>query len=242
MDLGLDQTKLADAIFALGKPVVLVLQGGRPFAIPEYYGEAAAVLSTYFPGQSGGRAISDVIFGQFNPGGRIPASIPYSVGTLPVFYSYKPTARFRYYADSPGNHPIYSFGYGLSYSTFSTRSFKAVSFSSASSTFSDGDTIIFTVDVINNSTIAGSYVAQVYLLNRVSTITQPQKQLMAFKRVNIEAQGVVTVTMELEVDRYLPIMNYKWDWELEKGKYTFALLENSAYDVDLNTNVTLDCV
>jgi beta-glucosidase-like glycosyl hydrolase len=86
LDLSTNQTELADAIFELGKPVILVLQGGRPFAIPEYYSQSAAVLNTFFPGQSGGQAISDVIFGVTNPGGRVPITVPYSVGTLPVFY------------------------------------------------------------------------------------------------------------------------------------------------------------
>lgn len=88
LDLSAPQTALADAIFGLGKPVVTVLQGGRPFAIPEYYARSAAVLDTFFPGQSGGQAISDVLFGLFNPGGRLPITIPSDVGTLPVFYKY----------------------------------------------------------------------------------------------------------------------------------------------------------
>lgn len=74
-------------MFSLGKPLILVLQGGRPFAIPAYYSQAAAVITAFFPGQSGGQAISDVLFGEFNPGGRVPISVPFSEGTLPSFYS-----------------------------------------------------------------------------------------------------------------------------------------------------------
>jgi len=75
-------------MFSLGKPVILVLQGGRPFAIPEHYSRAAAVINAFFPGLAGGQAITDVLFGEFNPGGRIPISVPRSVGTLASFYSY----------------------------------------------------------------------------------------------------------------------------------------------------------
>jgi hypothetical protein len=87
LGLSIPQAEPADAIFALGKPVIMVLQGDRPFAIPEYYGQAAAVLNAFFPGPAGGQAITDVLFGEFNPGGRIPISVPFSVGTLPSFYS-----------------------------------------------------------------------------------------------------------------------------------------------------------
>ena len=217
----------------------MVLQGGRPFAIPEYYAKAAAVLNAFFPGQSGGKAISDVLFGLFNPGGRVPLTVPYDVGTLPVFYHYKNTARFRQYTDLPWA-PTYSFGYGLSYTTFSRSSFRAKS-SSGDETFKRGDTIFFDVDVKNDGRMAGSIVVQVYLLGRVSSITQPLKQLMAFQRVYLEAGEKRTVRMELEVDRYLPILNRNWEWELESGDYVFALLEDSAWDADTGVNVSMSC-
>ncbi|TVY94156.1 Beta-glucosidase B [Lachnellula willkommii] len=240
LGLSASQSQLTDALFLLNKPIILVLQGGRPFAIPEYYSRAAAVINAFFPGQSGGQAISDVLFGLFNPGGRLPLSVPYGVGTLPVFYNYKATARYRYYADSPWA-PTYSFGYGLSYTNFSQSSF-GVRASSSDTTFTNGDTIFFSVDVTNTGSVAGSYVTQVYLLARVSAITQPVKQLMAFQRVYLDVGERTTVQMELEVDRYLPILNRAFEWELEKGQYTFALLENSAFDADVGVNGTLTCV
>ncbi|RDW61408.1 glycoside hydrolase family 3 protein [Coleophoma crateriformis] len=240
LDLSKNQTELSDAIFALGKPVVMVLQGGRPFAIPEYYAQASAVLNAYFPGQSGGQAISDVLFGVFNPGARIPVSVPRSVGTLPVFYNYKPTARFRVYTDEPWA-PVYSFGYGLSYTTFRTSAL-SISSSSDTTTFSDGDTLFFSVDVTNTGELAGSYLAQVYLLGRRSTTTRPVKQLMAFQRVYLEPGEERTVVMELEVDRYMPVVNLAWQWELEKGEYVFALLEHSGFDADTGINATMVCI
>ena len=88
LDLPTPQTHLTNALFALQKPIILILQGGRPFAIPEYYSQASAVLNAFFPGQSGGQAISDVLFGEFNPGGRVPISVPFSVGTMPASYSF----------------------------------------------------------------------------------------------------------------------------------------------------------
>lgn len=240
LSLSANQTLLADAVFALKKPVVMVLQGGRPFAIPEYYAKAAAVLNAYFPGQAGGQAISDVLFGLVNPGGRIPVSVPRDVGTLPVFYHYKQTARANTYTDTAWA-PCYSFGYGLSYTSFETLYFSAAS-TSASSTFKAGDAITFTVEIENTGKVAGSYVPQVYLLGRVSSTTQPMKQLMAFTRVYLDPGEKRTAKMELEVDRYLPILDRGFEWVLETGEYTFALLEDSRWDADTRVNVTLTCV
>ncbi|KAJ6579657.1 glycoside hydrolase family 3 protein [Mycena vulgaris] len=240
LSLSANQTVLADAMFALGKPVVIVLQGGRPFAIPDYYSKAAAVLDAFFPGQSGGQAISDVLFGLFNPGGRVPLSVPYDVGTLPVYYNYKFTAHAKNYTDS-FSFPSYSFGYGKSYSTFSVSGFNASS-TRGVHTFSAGETINFRVTVKNEGPMAGSYVPQVYLLVRVSTVTRPLQQLVAFDRVYLDVGESATVVMPLEVDRYLPIVNRRYDWELEHGDYVFALMDRSGIDADKSTNVTLTCV
>ncbi|CAG8961854.1 hypothetical protein HYFRA_00014045 [Hymenoscyphus fraxineus] len=236
LQLSPSQTILTEKLYDLGKPVILVLQGGRPFSIPELYSRSAAVLMTFFPGQSGGKAISDVLFGLFNPGGRVPLSVPYDVGTLPVFYNFKTTARYKQYIDIQ-SYPSYSFGYGLSYTTFDVSEF-----ASSSTSFSEGSIITFSVTIANNGTFAGSYTPQVYLLkpNRSAT-TQAEKKLVAFTRVYLAAGTSTVVKMELEVDRYLPIVNRKWEWELEKGDYVFALLEDSRWNANTSVNVTMTC-
>ncbi|KAG7439704.1 glycoside hydrolase family 3 protein [Guyanagaster necrorhizus] len=240
LELSVNQTKLADAIFALGKPVVLLLEGGRPFAIPEYYSKSAAAINAFFPGQSGGQAIADVLFGEFNPGGRVPLSVPYDVAQLPVYYNYKFTDHAINYTDLY-SFPTYSFGYGLSYTTFSVQNFNSTS-TGGVRTFAPGETITFRVEVTNEGNIAGSYVAQVYLLVRVSTIVRPRKQLVAFDRVYLDAGQTKVATMELEVDRYLRIVNRRYEWELERGEYVFALLEHGGPDANTMTNVTMLCL
>jgi hypothetical protein len=230
---------LTEAILDTGKPVVMVPEGGRPFAIPEFYNRSAAVLNSYFSGQSGGQAIADVLFGRFNPGGRLPLTIPASVGQLPVFYNYKPTAHGAAYVDIDPT-PAYPFGYGLSYTNFSLSHFSATA-GNNKSTFLARDTITFSVNVKNSGAVEGSYVPQVYLLQRVSKIVQPVKQLVAFSRVYLDPGETTTVRMDLEVDRYLKILNRRYEWELEKGDYTFALLENGGMFVDTSINVTLRC-
>lgn len=248
LGLAPSQDELAKAIYALGKPVVLVLQGGRPFAIPEYYNQSAAVLSAWFPGQSGGQAIADVLFGKTSPGGRLPVSVPRHVGQLPINYNYKSLGRKIKYLDVD-DQPCYAFGYGLSYSTFEVSDFAASSAPanasetvSSQDTFGAGDIITFSATVRNIGNLDGSYVAQVYLLGRFSSIVQPVKQLIAFQRVYLTAGEETVVQLELEVDRYLTIIN-RWDeWELEKGEYTFALLEHGGDLADTGTNVTMTSV
>ncbi|KAK8092387.1 glycoside hydrolase family 3 protein [Apiospora kogelbergensis] len=262
LGLSPSQDRLARAVYAAGKPVVLALQGGRPFAIPEYYASSAAVLSAFFPGQSGGQAIADVLFGAASPGGRMPVTVPRHVGQLPVYYNFKRFARKIKYLDVD-SEPLYWFGYGLSYTTFATSGFRANSRASASSrmneqkeedqhrletmntngTFTSGDTITFSISVSNNGTRAGSFVAQVYLLGRVSSVVQPVRQLVAFRRVYLEAgEEAHDVTMELDVDRYLTIYN-RWDeWELEKGAYTFSLLSHGGSPLEMGLNFTMVCV
>lgn len=254
LGLSPSQDSLAKAIYQLGKPVILVLQGGRPFAIPEYYSQSAAVLSAWFPGQSGGQAIADVLFGKVDPGGRLPISVPKHVGQVPIYYNYKNLGRKIKYLDVD-SLPAYPFGYGLSYTKFGVSGFvvsgiKAFTENDTEDavkrledgTFHTGDFITFSVSVRNNGDVEGSYVAQVYLLGRVSSIVQPVKQLVAFQRVYLGAGEEVVVNMDLDVDRYLTIIN-RWDeWELEKGEYTFALLEHGGDSADTGMNITMTCV
>jgi hypothetical protein len=160
---------------------------------------------------------------------------------LPVFYNHKRTARANIYLDDDWT-PCYPFGYGLSYTTFSSTNFRAWSSSSLHHTFTDTDTLFFSLEITNIGTREGSYVPQIYLLQRVSQITQPVKQLMGFKRVYLEAGEKRTVKMELEVDRYLPVLDRGWSWVLEKGEYVFTLAEDGGVSADLSVNVTLRCV
>lgn len=244
--LSTEQERLANAILELGKPVVLSVSGGRPLAIPHLYAQATAVLLTYYGGQAGGQAVADILTGKFNPGGRLPISIPRHVGQLPVFYNMKPSSKLADYNDDVSG-AVYPFGYGLSYTNFSLLSF-AISQPSSSSRqlsvgqFSKGEELSFAVTVANTGSMAGSYVVQVYLLGRVSQVTQPVRQLMAFKRVYVAAKQNATVTLQVDVDRYLKILNRQGQWELEKGNYTFSILDHSGVDGATGKNLTLQCV
>ncbi|KAJ3882409.1 glycoside hydrolase family 3 protein [Lentinula edodes] len=240
LGLSENQTALADALFDLEIPIVLVLEGGRPFAIPDYYDRCAAALETFFAGQSGSQAIADVLFGEFNPGGRMPLSIPYDASSLPAFYNYHATAHAVNYTDIY-SYPSHWFGYGLSYTNFSISGFNATS-SGGVKTFTNGETITFRVTVTNEGSLSGSYVAQIYLLARVSNIVRAERQLVAFTRVYLNAGESKHITMDLEVDRYLPIVNRQYNWELEAGDYTFAIMDSGAPTASTAMNVTMSCL
>jgi hypothetical protein len=244
LGLSANQTALADAMFSLNKPIVLVLHGARPFAIPRYYSQAAAVISVNFPGQQGGQGIADVLFGKVNPGGRLPVFVPVHEGQLRVYYNYKQTARKKWYTDII-SFPQYPFGYGLSYTTFNVSNYRGSTIS-GSQNFTANDTIVFEADVINTGSRSGSFVVQIYLLQRVSQITQPLQQLVAFQRVYVEPGQKVTARMELEVGRYLRMLDRRYEWVVGKGKYVFAMLDNGGWDALWNSNVggnvTMVCI
>jgi hypothetical protein len=245
LDFNADQSALATAIFALDKPVVLVLHGGRPFAVPHFYSRAAAVLDANFPGQSGGQALADVLFGAASPGGRLTVSVPVHEGQLPVYYNYKQTAKKKWYVDIE-SLPYYPFGYGLSYTTFNVSNYRGQTARGSASNFTAADTLVFEADVTNTGDAPGSYVAQVYLLQRVSAISQPLKQLVAFQRVYVGAGETAVVRMEVEVERYLRMLDRAYEWVVERGTYTFAMLDHGGWDALWNAeaggNVTMKCL
>lgn len=237
MGLSANQTALAHALVALNKPIILVLSGGRPFAIPELYNASSAVLTTWFGGQSAGKAIADVLFGNFNPGGRLPLTVPRSVGQMPVFYNFKGSSHLASYLDLD-LEPAYPFGHGLSYTNFTLSNL-----TSSSPTFTPAsDTLSFSFQLRNTGPCPGSHVPQLYLPQRVSQISQPVLQLISFDRVYLNPGEERTVQLNVDVQRYLRILNRKYEWEVEKGEYVFSLRENGGMEGREWGNVTLRCV
>ncbi|CAK7234751.1 hypothetical protein SBRCBS47491_009055 [Sporothrix bragantina] len=240
------QEALVEAVLSTtDKPVVLVLFGGRPLAIPQHYRRAAAVVSAFFPGPAGGQAIADVLFGIVDPGGsRLPRTVPRSIGQLPVRYDEKPSDRSAQYVDATreDTRPCYSFGRGLSYTTFGISGFTAESNSSLSS-FTLGDTITFSIDLCNTGARRGSFALQIYLLGRVSVVTQPIRQLVAFQRVDDLAPSETRrITASLDVDRILRILDRSDQWMLERGLYEFAARSHGGDDAEEYGRAALTCV
>ncbi|MDE2449510.1 MAG: glycoside hydrolase family 3 C-terminal domain-containing protein [Gammaproteobacteria bacterium] len=178
------QQALADAMFALGKPVVVVLINGCPLAVDEIAHQASALLEGWYPGQEGGTAIADVLFGRTDPGGKLTVTVPRSVGFVPYNYDGKPSAHRGYqFAD---NSPLFPFGYGLSYTTFDVGAPRL-----SATSVPAGGTVTVAVPVRNTGKVAGDEVVQLYLHERVTSVTEPTLVLRGFRRVSL-APGAAT--------------------------------------------------
>lgn len=191
IDLPGVQQALANELFKTGKPVIIVLMNGRPLAIPELDEKASAILETWFLGTQAGNAIADVLFGDYNPSGKLPVTFPRSLGQVPIFYSMKNTGRpmeidpknkytSKYLDES--NYPLYPFGFGLSYTTFT---YGDISLNKKS--FSANDSITVSCTITNSGSVAGEEVVQLYVRDLVGSVTRPVKELKGFTKVMLQA-------------------------------------------------------
>ncbi|KAA9000609.1 beta-glucosidase BglX [Affinibrenneria salicis] len=195
------QRKLIAALKATGKPLVLVLMNGRPLSLVSEDQQADALLETWFSGTEGGNAIADVLFGDYNPAGKLPMSFPRSVGQIPIYYNHLPTGR-PYSPENPGkytshyydeaNGPLYPFGYGLSYTTFSLSDMHL----SAPRLKRDG-TLTASVRVKNTGQRTGETVVQLYLHDVVASLSRPVKELRGFHKVMLQPGQEKTLTFTI---------------------------------------------
>jgi beta-glucosidase len=224
LDLLGKQQALLQAVVATGTPVVVVLIKGRPLNLNWMAAHVPALLDAWYPGQEGGHAVADVLFGDYNPAGRLPISVPKSVGQLPVYYNAKrPTPHDYVEID---NKPLYSFGHGLSYSKFE---YSALQVNVAESAGAVQVKVQFNVK--NTSARAGDEVAQLYLRDDVSSVVTPGKQLKKFQRLSLKVGEQQTVTFELTTDD-LALLNGNLKWVVEPGTFT-VMLGASSNDIRL---------
>jgi beta-glucosidase len=204
LDLPGKQEELIKAIKATGRPFAVVLFNGRPLTLEEVQADSPAILEAWFPGVEGGNAVTDVLYGKVNPGGKLPVSFPRSVGQVPIFYNHQPTGRpcdigSKYnsrHRDILSCAPLYEFGYGLSYTTFRVSNLRL------SSTLMNarGGKITASADVTNTGSRAGDEVAQLYLRDPVASISQPVRRLRGFERVTLQPGQRKTVSWTLTPD------------------------------------------
>lgn len=218
------QMDLARAIFALNKPTIVLLLNGRPLAVGELAEEADALIEGWYLGQETGHAVADVLFGRVNPGGKLPVTIPRSVGQLPVFYNHKPTARRGYLFDETS--PLFPFGYGLSYTTFQMSAPRLVN-----PAIAVGDAAQVQVDVTNTGAVAGDETVQIYVRDDHASVTRPVLELAAFQRVTLAPGETRTVTLDLPA-RALSLWNVDMQRVVEPGTFTIHAGPNS---VDLQS-------
>ncbi len=224
LDLIGQQEDLARAIFALGKPTVVILLNGRPLSVNYLAEKAPALIEGWYLGQETGNAVADVVFGRENPGGKLPVSFARHVGQLPVFYNHKPTARRGYLFET--TKPLYPFGYGLSYTRFDISEPRL-----ARPTIAMNQSVAVAVDVTNTGRRGGDEVVQLYVRDDEASITRPVMELKKFRRVRLRPGERQTVSFELTPDD-LSFWNIDMKRVVEPGTFTIMAGPNS---VDLKS-------
>jgi beta-glucosidase len=211
LDLPGRQDDLARAVLRTGKPVVVLLLNGRPLSIVELAERAPAILEGWYLGQETGTAVADVLFGDVNPGGKLPITFPRSVGQLPAFYNHKPSARRGYLFHD--NAPLFPFGHGLSYTTFAFDNLRVTPEQIAP----DGTAVVH-VDVTNTGQRAGDEVVQLYLRDQVSSVTRPVQELKGFRRITLQPGETQTVEFTLTPE-HLQFLDARMQLVVEPGLF-----------------------
>jgi beta-glucosidase len=223
------QEKLMQEIVKLGKPVVLVLIQGRPLATTWAENNIPAILNAWYPGMEGGNAIADVIFGDYNPAGRLTVSVPRSLGQIPVYYTAKRSGYQRDYIDESGK-PLYSFGYGLSYTTFEYSDLEITTGNENGSVYAVAE-----FQVTNSGMRDGDEVVQLYVRDDVSSFTTPDRQLKAFQRIHLKTGETRKVSLRLDEDSFsLYLGNGRW--AVEPGSFTI-MVGASSRDIRLTRRI-----
>ncbi|WP_395045439.1 glycoside hydrolase family 3 C-terminal domain-containing protein, partial [Flavobacterium sp.] len=222
IDLPGVQQELLEAIYKVNTNIVLVLSNGRPLAIPWADENIPSILETWHLGTQSGNAIAQVLYGDYNPSGKLPMTFPRSVGQVPIYYNYKNTGRptmnepesvfWSHYMDEK-NTPLYAFGYGLSYSKFEYSNLKL-----SSSSFSENGKIEVSVDLKNNSSVSGKEVVQLYIRDLVASITRPVKELKGFEMVALKANETKKVTFVIDA-KTIEFFTANSKWEAEAGDF-----------------------
>jgi len=230
LDLTGVQEELVQAVQATGTPVVLVLVNGRPLSIRWEAEHVPAIVEAWLPGEAGGAAVADVLFGDVNPSGRLAITVPRSSGQLPAYYNYKPSKEYWIgqawthhggYADMPGT-PLYAFGYGLSYTQFEYSNLRM----ERPQISAQGATKV-SVDVRNTGSVAGVETPQLYMHEQFSPVSTPVKQLRGFERIALEPGQKKTVTFDVG-PKDLQLLDENMHWTVVPGTFDIMIGKSSA--------------
>ncbi|KAJ6191392.1 hypothetical protein N7519_001413 [Penicillium mononematosum] len=233
------QADLVRAISDTGKPTVVVFSSGKPITEPWIANSTAALVQQFYPSEQGGNALADVLFGDYNPSGRLSVSFPHDVGSLPVYYDYLNSGRaigdsghvgangtivfgHQYAIGTP--QPWYPFGYGKSYSTFE---YSSISLDKANTTVKD--TLTASVDVTNTSPVDGTEVVQLYIVDTIASVDVPNRKLKAFKKLRVKAGETATVKLPVSIQG-IGLWNRKMKYVVEPGEFA-VLIGRSATDI-----------
>jgi beta-glucosidase len=222
LDLVGRQDELVDAMAATGKPIVALLFSGRPASVRNLVEKAGAILELWYLGQESGRAIADVVFGDVNPGGKLPITIPRSVGHVPAYYNHKPSARRGYLFDSV--EPLFPFGFGSSYTTFEISNVRV-----ERTEIDPGESTRVLADVANTGARAGDEVVQLYIRDVVSSVTRPIKELKGFRRVSLKPGERTTVAFDV-TPAHLALWDIEMQYRVEPGEFRLMVGTSSRSD------------
>jgi beta-glucosidase len=239
LDLPGMQEQMLEVVAAAGKPLVLVLENGRPLDIRWAAEHVPAILEVWYPGTEGGNAVADVLFGDVNPGGKLPLSWPRTVGQEPIFYNHnlthepedRPTFTSRYWDIS--TKPLYPFGYGLSYSTFTFNNLRL-----SKDHISAEQSTEVQVDVTNTSQVAGDTVAQIYIHQRAGSASRPVRQLKGFRRITLQPGETQTLKFSIGKEELKFWNSQGKAWGVEQGTFDIWAGEDSTASLHADLMVT----
>jgi beta-glucosidase-like glycosyl hydrolase len=226
LDLFGEQNELVDSLVQLGKPIVAYLMNGRPLSVNNLVEKIPAVIEGWYMGQETGTAAADIIFGDVNPSGKLAITIPKSVGQLPIYYNHKPGAQFLNYISQDIN-PLFHFGFGLSYTSFE---FSKPLLEKNNININESTKV--SVDVKNTGRLTGDEVVQMYIRDKVSSVTRPVKELKGFQRISLKPGETKTVTLEITPDK-LAFHNIDMEFVVEPGEFEI-MVGNSSRAEDLS--------
>jgi beta-glucosidase len=239
LDLPGIQEQMLEAVTATGKPVILVLEGGRPLDIRWASEHVPAILEAWYPGTEGGDAVADVLFGDVNPGGKLPVSWPRTAGSEPLYYNHTLThepedaPRFTSRYWDINSKPLYPFGYGLSYSAF-----KFANLQLSKTSMGIGETTEVSVDVTNTSSVAGDAVAQLYIHQRYGSASRPVRQLKGFERISLQPGETKTLKFPLGKDELKYWNPQTKQWIVEPSEFDLWAGEDSTASLHADLKVT----
>ena len=224
------QLSLVKAISATGTPTVVVLMNGRPLTINWINKNADAILEAWFPGAKTGDAVAKTLFGEYNPGGKLPITFPKSVGQIPLNFPYMPASQ-SYFPDDPKafarvTGPLYPFGYGLSYTQFQFSDLKVSPLKQNS-----GGSVIVSLDVKNTGKLKGDEVVQLYIHEKVTPVIVPVSELRGFKRITLEPGQTKKIIFKLAPED-LQLLNQNMEWEVVPGTFE-VMIGSSSVDIKL---------
>jgi len=239
LDLPGFQEQMLEAVATMGKPMILVLEGGRPLDIRWAAEHVPAILEAWYPGTDGGDAVADVLFGDVNPGGKLPVSWPRTAGSEPLYYNHTRThepedaPRFTSRYWDINSKPLYPFGYGLSYSAF-----KFANLQLSKSSMGAGETTEVSVDVTNTSSVAGDAVAQLYIHQRYGSASRPVRQLKGFQRISLEPGETKTLKFPLGKNELKYWNPQTKQWIVEPSEFDVWAGEDSTASLHVDLKVT----